>query len=273
MFVNLFKTKNKYNIIKADPPWDYTSCRNSWGSVTKTYKPMKLDDIKKLPVADVAADDCVLLMWCTAAHQKKCMAVIDAWGFTYKTMFVVWCKTNKKTHKPIAQLGFFTKQSCEYLLLASKGKVMKLKNKPYAWLPNIIFEPRREHSRKPDYIINPVYIDGIFRNVPKLELFARNKEWIGWDCWGNQTNKFTTKKHQNAKILKIRHVQKNNVRKIYGLPPLPFTNDKIVGKKTRKRKKMNFDELFGEKSDDDDLLELTKTLCKKLKRKRKKKNH
>jgi len=52
-------------------------------------------------------------------------------------------------------------------------------------LDQFIFEPKREHSRKPD-VIRDIIIEMI-GEVPRLELFARQNR-MGWDAWGNEVN-------------------------------------------------------------------------------------
>lgn len=55
-----------------------------------------------------------------------------------------------------------------------------------AGVPQLIVEPRREHSRKPDCVY-----DRIERLVagPYLELFARARR-ANWEQWGNELGKF-----------------------------------------------------------------------------------
>ena len=50
----------KYNIIYADPPWDYGNTKNVngkfYGIADRHYPVMKLKDIEELPVNSIAAD-------------------------------------------------------------------------------------------------------------------------------------------------------------------------------------------------------------------------
>jgi N6-adenosine-specific RNA methylase IME4 len=50
----------------------------------------------------------------------------------------------------------------------------------------LIVEPLREHSRKPDRV--RADIEAMF-DGPYVELFARSQR-PGWDSWGNETQKF-----------------------------------------------------------------------------------
>jgi hypothetical protein len=56
---------------------------------------MSLEDIKGLPVAEWASDDCVLLLWATDPLLERAFEVIRSWGFTYKIVGFYWAKLNK----------------------------------------------------------------------------------------------------------------------------------------------------------------------------------
>ena len=60
------------------------------------YDCMSLDDMKKLPVAQLAAKDCTLFLWVTDPFLPAGLELISAWGFTYKTVAFYWVKTNAK---------------------------------------------------------------------------------------------------------------------------------------------------------------------------------
>jgi hypothetical protein len=77
---------NHYRLIYADPPWTFaTYSRKGKGrSAEAYYDCMSLAEIKALPVADWAADDCVLLLWTTDPLLPTALDVIRSWGFTYK---------------------------------------------------------------------------------------------------------------------------------------------------------------------------------------------
>lgn len=52
----------KYNVIYADPPWHYKvySKKGEGRSVENHYHTMEIEDIRSLPVGNIAADDCIL---------------------------------------------------------------------------------------------------------------------------------------------------------------------------------------------------------------------
>ena len=88
----------KYQIIYADPPWSYDDKALNRGGAERHYSTMKLEDICALPVAEIAADDALLFMWGAWPKLFEAKAVIEAWGFEFKTCAFVWVKTNKRTN-------------------------------------------------------------------------------------------------------------------------------------------------------------------------------
>ena len=92
-----FASGRKYNTIYADPPWQF---QNRTGKVAPEhkrltrYETMTLDDIKALPVADLAGDKAHLYLWVPNALLPDGLAVMDAWGFEYKGN-IVWEKVRK----------------------------------------------------------------------------------------------------------------------------------------------------------------------------------
>lgn len=87
----------KYNIIYADPPWQYRLIPKRARPVSRSHYPtMSIADIKALPVRSLAAKDCALFMWITFPCLQEAMEVLSAWGFEYKTVAFVWVKQNLK---------------------------------------------------------------------------------------------------------------------------------------------------------------------------------
>jgi N6-adenosine-specific RNA methylase IME4 len=176
---------NHYRVIYADPPWTFaTYSRKGKGrSAEAHYDCMSLAEIKALPVAEWAADDCVLLMWTTDPLLEKAFDVIRAWGFTYKTVGFYWVKLNKSSPQLVYDkrsfftgLGFWTRANPEPCLLATRGSPHRRR----ADVPKLIVSPRREHSRKPDEVYER--IEALCEG-PYLEMFARSAR-PGWFPWG-----------------------------------------------------------------------------------------
>lgn len=182
------------SIIFADPPWTYDGSNGGslMGLASHHYNTMSLNDICALDIKKIAAKNCILLMWTTGPHIKSALEVIDAWGFSYKTMYEVWVKTIKGEMKK-NRLGFYTKQCAEYILLATRGHPIRLKKTSKSEdertesFANVFFADSNRHSEKPRYPYEVA--DMMFHDVPRMELFARERFNDGWDCWGDQLEK------------------------------------------------------------------------------------
>lgn len=170
--------ENKYKIIYADPPWEYR-CKKVQGAAEQHYPSMPLDRICDLPVSQYADKDCVLFLWATYPKLKEALAVIEAWGFDYKTIAFVWLKQNKKAKSWFYGLGFWTRGNSELCLLATKGHPRRISNKVHQF----VISPLEQHSKKPDVVREKIV--ELVGDLPRLELFAR-QETVGWDVWGNE---------------------------------------------------------------------------------------
>ena len=173
----------KYNIIYADPPYSYKDKRDKHprmcGGAISHYNTMSIEQIKSLPIKDLAADNCMLFLWVTFPNLQEGLDVIKAWDFTYKTLGFSWIKTNKNNGKPFFGIGYYTKSNCEVCLIGVKGKPIKVSNS----VSSVVISPRQEHSKKPDQIRDKIV--ELCGDVPRIELFARQKA-EGWDVWGNE---------------------------------------------------------------------------------------
>jgi N6-adenosine-specific RNA methylase IME4 len=166
--------QGKYGVIYADPPWKFEvySEDTGLGRVAEAhYSTMAVEDIAAIPVSSFAADDCVLFMWATAPHLREAFTLLDAWGFSYKT-HCVWAKDK-------IGLGFWFRNQHELLIIATRGTVPAPAHGTQ-W-SSLIEQPRHGHSEKPEAFYQ--LIETYFPNLPKIELFARNRR-DGWECWG-----------------------------------------------------------------------------------------
>jgi N6-adenosine-specific RNA methylase IME4 len=171
-----------YDLILADPPWSYLywSHKGEGRGAKMHYPTMALDDICALPVAGLAATDAVLLVWATPPQLPQALEVIEAWGFTFKTVAFTWVKLNEDG-SPFLGMGFYTRQNAEYCLLATRGAPLPRSDKGVS---SVVLSRRRNHSQKPDGQYDR--IERLFgRDTRRLELFARRR-WPGWDAWGNE---------------------------------------------------------------------------------------
>ncbi|MEO1391040.1 MAG: MT-A70 family methyltransferase [Cyanobacteria bacterium J06634_6] len=170
----------KYQIIYADPPWQYRDEANAGNrGACHKYPVMTYQDICALPVQDIADDNCLLAMWWVGPQPREALAVVDAWGFTLKNMTgFSWHKTTK-TGKSHFGMGHLTRGNVENCLFAVRGKPKRVN----AGVRQFIQAPHRGHSRKPDEA--RLRLEDLMGNVPRIELFAREKPPY-WDVWGNE---------------------------------------------------------------------------------------
>jgi len=173
----------KYQIIYADPPYEYSnsgSTKNSRGNAKQFYKTMPINEIKKIPVEKIADDNCWLFLWTTYPQIQNGLDVLRAWGFGYKTVAFTWIKKTVNM-KDFVGMGFYTRANPEIVLLGLKGKVHPI-NKT---VRNIIYSQIQEHSKKPDIVRDKII--QLCGDLPRIELFARSKTH-GWDAWGDDPN-------------------------------------------------------------------------------------
>lgn len=172
----------RYKAILMDPPWSFITYTGS-GTPHRTeddhYDVMTLEDIKRLPVAAVADDDCALFMWVIGSHIPQAIALGESWGFEYKTDVFHWLKIGKNDPavRPIS-MGYWSRKQVETCLLFTKGSPSRLN----ADVRQVIEAPKGRHSAKPDeqYESVEALVGG-----PYLEMFARTPR-EGWSSWGNE---------------------------------------------------------------------------------------
>lgn len=172
----------KYNIILCDPPWKFSN-KNTGGNMksgaANQYDVMSIEDIKKLPINEIAADDCVLVMWYVGSQPQEAIDLVKAWGFTIKNMNgFVWVKLTKKL-LAFFGMGFWTRAGSESAIIAVKGKPKPLNKNVRAVRHEVV----GKHSEKPAAFRNDI-VD-LCGDLPRIELFARQKA-EGWDSWGNE---------------------------------------------------------------------------------------
>ena len=181
--------EKKYDIIYADPPWDYggkLQFDKSSKSVDKIdpgkkifissanfkYPTVKTKDLMKIPVHEIAKDDCLLFMWVTNPHLAQGIELGKAWGFEYKTVAFVW---DKMVHNP----GQYTMSYCELCLVFKRGRIPKPRGARN--IKQLLSSPRGKHSQKPLEVL--YNIEKMFPTQDRIELFARHKP-KNWDVWG-----------------------------------------------------------------------------------------
>lgn len=189
--------ERKYKAILVDPPWKYKtwSVKGAGRSPDRHYKTMTLDEIKALPVRQLAARDCVLFMWVIDSHTEMAFEVLKAWGFKFKTVGFYWAKTNKDGSF-FTGTGHWTRANPEHMFeayLAEEQTVERVFLATVGQPPRhgknvqrLMVSARREHSRKPDDTRERIeqLVGG-----PYLELFGRESR-PGWSVWGDEATLF-----------------------------------------------------------------------------------
>lgn len=173
----------KFKTILADPPWRFA---NRTGKMApehhrlSRYGTMSLEEIKALPVSQVADDPSHLYLWVPNALLAEGLQVMEAWGFQYKTN-LIWHKIRKDGGSDGRGVGFYFRNVTEVVLFGVRGKGARTLAAGRRQV-NFLATRKREHSRKPDELYD--LIEACSRQ-PCLELFARGGR-PGWETWGNQ---------------------------------------------------------------------------------------
>lgn len=203
-----FVGNQRFTTVLADPPWRFGH-RTGKGSPEYRrfgrYQTMPIDEIMALPVADCVASAAHLYLWVPNAMLPEGLQVMQAWGFTYKTM-IVWQKLRKDGQIHRGGLGFYFRGATETLLfgvrmpsifrvfctlvfherqVVTETMLFGVRGKLRTLAParrqiNLIGAIKRQHSRKPDEQYNLIETCS---PGPYLELFARTAR-PGWQGWG-----------------------------------------------------------------------------------------
>lgn len=170
-----------YDIIYADPPWQYSNVLPQWGAAETHYRTMSIEELCNIKIP--AADNAALFLWVTNPFLRDAFQVIDAWGFEYKTN-LVWVKDKLK--KPGS--GFWIRGRHELLFICGKGSFLpdQTGKHPIGSVieePIVLNDPVQEHSKKPESVYE--LIEYLYPGGRYLELFARNNH-KHWTSWGNE---------------------------------------------------------------------------------------
>jgi len=195
---------NKYQLIYCDPPWHYANTISN-GAAADHYSTMKLEDIKRLPVWSLAAEDAVLAMWYTGTHSREAIELAEAWGFSVRTMKgFTWVKLNQLAEHHINKAlangeisnfydlldllnnqtrmngGNYTRANTEDMLIAVRGKGLERQD---ASIKQVIYSPLGEHSAKPWEARHR--LEKLYGDISRIELFSRG-DASGWHHWVNE---------------------------------------------------------------------------------------
>ena len=162
-----------FSVLYADPPWQYEFGASSDRAVERHYQTMTIDQIRALPVPTIAAPDAMLFLWATSPKLGESLAVMEAWGFSYRSS-MVWVKSG-------LGMGYYARINHEFLLIGRRGTHPA----PQEGLRpgSVITEPKGRHSEKPTRFYE--LIEQMYPEAHKVELFARQQR-EGWTAWGNE---------------------------------------------------------------------------------------
>lgn len=215
----------KFQILCLDPAWSFSdklSQSNVKRGALANYSTMPIDDIKALPISQIAdPEGAILCLWVPSSLLKEGIEVMECFKFNLKQTYI-W---NKIKQEPLAKLKELFKRQLKfsnlksfnmsdirnYLDLAIKsyslnnsmafgmGRLFRNcheicligtnNNKIYKSLVNksqrsVSFAENKKHSSKPENLYQS--LDRMFPNANgKIEFFARRqrKDWV---CLGNE---------------------------------------------------------------------------------------
>jgi len=163
-----------YDLIVVDPPWNVHKIVRRVRPNQKVeldYKTMSLDEIKKLPIDEIAATNSVCFLWTTHAYLEPAFDILRSWKFKYQRT-LTWDKRNG-----MCLFGFHHRT--EFVLFGYKGKIEMYPRRKA--IPTIFTGKSSRHSAKPDEFYKMIEPLGEFR----LDIFARNNR-EGWDVFGDE---------------------------------------------------------------------------------------
>jgi N6-adenosine-specific RNA methylase IME4 len=171
-------------VIVADPPWQFSDkLPGDSRGAEKNYACLTKHDIRDIVHdASLGHGNCVLFLWRVAAMQPDALDVAAASGFDVKSE-LVWEKLTKHG-KPHFGMGRYVRASHEVCLIAVRGRAFPECRSVRSRFAATV----REHSRKPDAFY--AIVERMYPSSRKVELFARQRR-DGWECHGNQLDKFT----------------------------------------------------------------------------------
>lgn len=175
-------SRNAYDVIVIDPPWRlrHWNDTNQAKSASRHYSLMTTEAIAALPVADLAAPNCLILEWATAPMLPHALDCMRSWGFQYSSR-MAWRKTTINGKVRVGT-GYWVRTMHEDVLIGRRGKPKLARA-----LPSIFDGLAREHSRKPDRFYD--LVADATPGARRVELFARMGH-LGFAAWGDEAGKF-----------------------------------------------------------------------------------
>jgi N6-adenosine-specific RNA methylase IME4 len=171
--VTKVEIEGPFDIILADPPWQYEHCEANNREIENHYESASILSISSHFKEEWLKDNCVLFLWATAPKLKEALHIMTRWGFVYRSC-AIWDKEK-------IGLGYWWRIQHELLLVGVRGSPQAT---PECERVSSIFrEKRTTHSTKPECVYE--WIEKAFPLQSKLEMYCR-KPRKGWGSWGNE---------------------------------------------------------------------------------------
>ena len=174
-------TGSRHSVILADPPWDYGMPNDRSASRLlphEQYITLTIDAICEMGVAEIAAEDSMLFMWCPASLLPDGLKVMEAWGFDYSSCWV-WHKEGKLNCG-----GGTASIHHEMVLVGKRGAGLTIADKKVR--ESSVFGGKvGAHSAKP--VVVHERLEALYPDVSRIELFSRAQR-AGWTMYGNQAD-------------------------------------------------------------------------------------
>ena len=87
------KKQKKYDLIIVDPPYKHPQT-TFWHS-TCPYKLLDFEDVIYLPIKELRSEGSIILLWAIDTVLFKALWLLNAWGYRFINIVVVWRKLNK----------------------------------------------------------------------------------------------------------------------------------------------------------------------------------
>ena len=186
----------RYDVILVDPPWSYGSdsgrpnrtaeahyktIGNAGKEINRRTGAGVENIVRSVPIGEWAASDSHLYLWTTNPKLPFAFAVMEDWGFVYKTT-LTWVKTTKTEAIHGGGMGWFFRGATEHVLFGVRGHMPI----PSALRQPNAFDapPTGMHSEKPARFYEIVQsVSGA--TARKLDVFARRRR-DGWDVYGDE---------------------------------------------------------------------------------------
>ncbi len=172
-----------FDFIMSDPPWrliDFSEKGDKTKTAAAQYRLMSIEEIKALPVLDLAAPNCLLWLWTTNPMLPQALEVVKAWGFRYSTMGD-WVKLTKNG-KLAFGTGHRLRNCNEPFIIATRGQPRTTRV-----VRSVIMGQVRAHSQKPEEAYREAERLMPGPHVRRLDMFSRTDRPL-WTAWGDQRN-------------------------------------------------------------------------------------